>query len=258
MSQDDGEHNDNPSSEGAASAAPDPMDPERWYSEPNVCGSCIAWRPEIPAREGDKVATGQCKLRPELGRVPASLKLCKLYKARGQYVYTPSRDPGPKKRKRAGEVKVLRRTEDGQMVSSSVPAPGARRERPEPPPRPPPPREINLGEDESLPVFKAALVELIREEHGDTGREMLRRFKGGVVQLKGAGGRVKEVPIARFFSMLDRFKSSLAELEGAIEAQESAKDVREDLLANARRIRGSFTTFNVLYADRDDYFTGKD
>ena len=58
--------------------------------------------------------------RPELGRVPASLKLCNLYKPRGQFVYQPGKDPTPK-RKRASPAKILKRTESGEMEEAAPP-----------------------------------------------------------------------------------------------------------------------------------------
>lgn len=229
--------------------AHDPMAPEAWYGEPNVCGSCIAWRPE-EAQEGDEVATGVCRLRPELGRVPASLKLCTLYKARGQFVYTPKRDAGGTRRKRASAVRVLKRTESGEMVKA--PAAAVRRE---PPPEEVyvPPREIDLGDDASLPAVRATFRDLIREELGVTRREMAKKYKGGTVKVAVAEGPYHEVPVDVLFALVDRFKSSLDALESKLRLHDELKSE----VANVKRARGTFTTFNVLWADREDYFTGK-
>ncbi len=143
------------------------------------------------------------------------------------------------------------------MVASSVAAP---KTRSAPPERPvyQPPREIDLGDGESLPVFKAAIVELMREELGRSDREMLRRYKGGKVLAKTADGKTAEFSAEKFFSVLDRFKSSLHELEEAVRSHPGAVPIREELLPHVRRARGTFTTFNVMYADREDYFSGKD
>src|SRR5690242_13665647 len=98
----------------------DPMNPAAWYQEPNICGSCIAWRPEEP-RPGEDVAAGECKLRPELGRVPATLKKCNIYKPRGQFRYDPSSSSAPSRRKTAKTLKVLRRSAEGELVSARPP-----------------------------------------------------------------------------------------------------------------------------------------
>jgi hypothetical protein len=250
--------------------AHDPMIPESWHREPDVCGSCIAWRPEDP-RPGDDVATGACRLRPELGRVPASLKLCNLYKPRGQFVYTPKKEAEPKRRKTA-PPKVLRRSDAGEL---QVAEPRRARAQPEmedaplpatpyappPPPkeRPPeetyaPPREIDLGQDANLPAVRATFRDLIREELGVSRREMAKRYKGGVVKVAKKEGPYFQHPVESLFSILDRLKASLDELERAVQkTPDLASEVH-----NVRKIRGSFTTFNVLWADREDYFTGGD
>lgn len=229
--------------------ANDPMAPEAWYGEPDVCGSCIAWKP-AEARPGDEVATGSCRLRPELGRVPASLKLCSLYKPRGQFVYLPTKEK-PAKRKRASAPKVLRRSESGDLVEAPKPVTYQRREPP-PEERYVPPREIDLGEDASLPAIRATFRDLIREELGTSRREMQKKFKGGVVKVAIQTGPYLEHSCDLLFSLLDRLKSSLDELEGQLAKNEQLRGEIEQV----KRIRGSFTTFNVMWADREDYFTG--
>jgi hypothetical protein len=231
----------------------DPMAPEAWYSEKDVCGSCIAWRPEAP-KEGDEVATGVCRLRPELARVPASLKLCNLYKPRGQFVYLPSKKAEPT-RKRASAPKILRRSEEGELISAK-PAPQVVYERREPPPEETyvPPREIDLGEDANLPAVRATFRDLIREELGNSRREMQKKFKGGVVKVAIRTGPYLEHPVDRLFTLLDRLKSSLDVLEEKLEKNAELKSEAEQV----KRIRGSFTTFNFIWSDREDYFTGKE
>lgn len=275
-----------------ASAGPGPLDPARWYGEPGVCGSCIAWKPEDP-RPDETVAAGVCRLRPELRRVPATLKLCSLYKPRGQFTYQPGKEPqAPTRRKRASAPVVLRRSEGGELVPASAPKP-TRAERPEraeraeraerpqrgegevpalglsfvpmpprerPPPVPgwTPPKDVDVGTD-SPPMVRGALVELIREELGVSRREMAQRFKmGGTAEAVSLDGRRRAIPASQLFSMLDRLKLSLEHLERALERRPGLGADREDLLANLRRVQGSFTTFNVLFADRADYFSGKE
>ncbi|MEO1338545.1 MAG: hypothetical protein AAFV29_23080, partial [Myxococcota bacterium] len=125
-------------------AVSDPLKPESWHQEPGVCGSCIAWRP-TPTQSGDEVAIGACRLRPELGRVPADLKLCDLYKPRGQFVYAPTPEKKTTRRRRTAAARVLRRSSDGEMVEDTVRSPPP----PEvPPTRPAPPRTIEAGTDD--------------------------------------------------------------------------------------------------------------
>jgi hypothetical protein len=263
----------------------DPMNPAAWYREPNICGSCIAWRPDDP-RPGEDVASGACKLRPELGRVPATLKKCSIYKPRGLFTYQPGSTPT--KRKRVGPARVLRRSAEGQLVPSRPPPrttplvdyddldreevieeplepeeDAGGEERPEGQPRPSrptdlAPKELDLGPEESAAAVHQALVELIRREHGKVSREIHSKFRtGGKATAEAEGARV-EVTAERFFSFIDRYRSSLEACEQAIVSTPGLAEEKEELVGLLRRMQGSFTTFNILFADREDYFSGKE
>lgn len=229
----------------------DPLKPDSWHQEPGVCGSCIAWRP-TPPQDGDEVAPGACRLRPELGRVPADLKLCDLYKPRGQFVYAPEPDRRGQKR-RAATAKVLRRSAEGEMVvdegASRVPSAS-------PSTRPPPPRTVEVGTDDAA-VLRRIMVELLSNEISTVRHDLHSRFDGGRVELIANDGRKHEVAVERLFGLIDRFKLSLDELEEAIVRQDDLLALAPELIANIRRMQGSLTTFNFLFADRSDYFTGK-
>ena len=231
----------------------DPLKPESWHQEPGVCGSCIAWRP-TPPQDGDEVATGACRLRPELGRVPATLKLCDLYKPRGQFVYAPTPERSSSRRRKTGAARVLRRSSDGEMVAdkaastvSSLP----------PATRPPPPRTVDAGTDDPSQL-RRTLRELLANEVSSVRRDMHGRFEGGKLVVHGADGQpATTVPAERFFELIDRMKSTLDELEEAIVRQDKLLEVTPELVGNIRRMQGSFTTFNFLFAERGDYFSGK-
>lgn len=242
----------------------DPMDPEAWYAEPGICGSCIAWRPESP-REGETVASGSCRLRKELPRVPATLKLCSLYKPRGQFVYQPGQEPKGK-RKRASAVTVMRRGPGDQMVQLKVPA---RAPKPEPnfdAPYEPTrlrkvklarpyevPRHVDVG-TESPPLLRQVMIDLCREELGRSGRELLPRFVGGTVEVIDAQGKKRSFPIAKLFTMLDKLKSSMVELEDALARSDALLDQLPEMQKQLSAMQGSFTTFNLLFSDKNDYF----
>lgn len=238
-------------------APDDPLDPEEWYGVLGVCGSCIAWKPGS-TEAGDTRAVGVCKLRPELGRVPADLKKCPKYMQRGGFTYDPARQSGGT-RKRAKTLAVVRRGDDGQLHAKEVrvSAPAAPRAL-VPPPRSPAPKDIDLGELQSLPVIEQALVELVRGELGRSGRELLARFKGGRVEAHDAEGRVNTRRIEWLFAGIDRLASSLDALERALDRHDSklgdTKPEMDDALA---RIRGSLTTFNVLFQHKEDHFKSK-
>jgi len=254
----------------------DPLKPESWHGVPNVCGSCIAWRADA-ARDADELATGVCKLRPEIGRVPADLRKCSEYRPRGQFVYQPGKTASPKRRM-AKTVSVLRQGADGTMVRSTAraeavpasfkPVVGGYRGGPEDEAevqsaprtiRPAAPSTIDLGALTSTEVARYAIIELVRTEHGRSRRELHPRFKGGRVQASSDKGAARAIPTERFFAMLDRVRSSLDALDGAIAARSGQLGAEAtDLRAQVGRMHGSMTTFNVLYADRADYFSSKE
>lgn len=267
----------------------DPMNPAAWYAEPDVCGSCIAWSPRDP-RPGEDVASGICKLRAELARVPATLKKCAIYKPRGTFRYDPSRSAAPTKRKRASTLRVLRRSADGELVPAKAPprtsapailrrekdvevefepervvpglddvdAGGERGPRPE---RPvvAVPKEIDVGGDEGAAAVRASIADLVRKEHGKTTREIHSKYRtGGRIIARTQGAADREMTAERFFSMLDRYRSALDAMEAIVEKTAALGEDKEELVAQIKRMQGSFTTFNLLFADRNDYFSGKE
>ena len=241
----------------------DPLDPEGWFREPNVCGSCIAWRCE--ARDGDEIATGPCRLRPELGRIPADLKKCDRYMQRGGYTYRPN-DAAAPSRRRSKTLSVIKRpgaepeSRPAKASPKSTPSVGSNEPprvvrlevRPKLPfPRPTPPKEVELGRLTSLPVVRQALVELVRDEFGRSKREIHPRFKGGTVRAVPTAGAANEIPVEQLFAHLDHVLNSLALLESKLGQLDEAEDMKKQL----NGIRGSFTTFNVLFAHRDEGFS---
>ena len=226
-----------------------------WHGQPNVCGSCIAWRPEDP-REGETVAAGSCRLRNELRRVPATLRKCDLYKPRGKFVYTPSKPKPERRRKKAATVRIMKRDEtSGELVTTQAPAPIRRGE---PRSRPEVPRTVDVGTDDRS-IMRGVLTEVLKSDNLHTGRSMQGRFEGGTVSVvRGSGKTSKQVSSERFFGMLEDFRGALEALEDQLVAKDALLDQFTELRKGVRAIRGTMTTFNILYEDRADYFSGKE
>lgn len=233
----------------------DPMNPEAWYAEPNVCGSCIAWRPGEP-RPGEDVAAGTCRLRAELNRVPATLRKCDLYKPRGQFVYQAPKSPkSPKRRKRASTVRVLKRSEAGELVPAAPP-PRASRSSEVVRDRPPVPRSVEVGTDDAS-LLRAALEDAVKADFPVSGRDMMGRFEGGRVKVTAPDGAEVKLSAERFFELLERFRVSLEGLEDALARSDPLLPQLPELQKTLKQVQGTFTSFNFLYADRSDYFSGK-
>ena len=230
------------------------MSPDSWRREPGVCGSCIAWRPEDP-RPGEAVASGSCRLRKELPRVPATLKKCSLYKPRGEFVYRPAVVKEPKRRK-AAPVTVMRRDESGELVSSA-PAPTVAYAGP-PRERPPVPREVDVGTDDRA-VLRGAVRAAVLQDLVESGRGLHGRFEAGKTRVVTADGKLaKEVTNERLFRLLERMRTALEQLEDALVSKDALLDMYPEAHKQLLAVQGSFTTFNFLYERRDDYFTGKE
>ncbi len=235
----------------------DPMDPESWFDAPGVCGSCIAWKSDDP-RPGEEVAAGSCRLRAELPRVPATLRKCDLYKPRGQFTYQPTTSAGSRRRKRAGAARVMKRSEEGQLVQVRAPAAPRESGAPKMPvERPPVPREVDVGTDDAAEL-RRVLVSLLRNEMSSSDREMAGRFEGGKTEVTDGQRTTKRIDNERFFAMLESMRTTMEELEDAIVRSDPLLPLVPELTGYLRRIQGSFTTFNILYAKRSDYFSGKE
>jgi hypothetical protein len=85
------------------------------------------------------------------------------------------------------------------------------------------------------------------------------RWKGGVVLLQPADKnlKAKEIPIENFFHKIVMVRDRLRVMEQRINSSKLDEDEKINLQQYITRIYGSLTTFNVLFADKDDYFVGE-
>jgi len=89
--------------------------------------------------------------------------------------------------------------------------------------------------------------------------EMGEKWKGGVLDMRPGNPdlKSKEVPIEIFFHKIVMVRDRLRVLEQNINAHPGlSDDDKVGLQQYITRIYGSLTTFNILFADKDDYFVG--
>ena len=89
--------------------------------------------------------------------------------------------------------------------------------------------------------------------------EIGEKWKGGVLDMKPGNPdlKSKEVPIETFFHKIVMVRDRLRVLEQNINAHPGlSDDDKVGLQQYITRIYGSLTTFNILFADKDDYFVG--
>lgn len=106
-------------------------------------------------------------------------------------------------------------------------------------------------------IFRNVLEEMAVITHPV---EMAGKWDGGTLILKpgSADLQSKEVPIDTFFHKIVMVRDRLRVLEQNINSQEKLTDSdKVHLQQYVSRIYGSLTTFNVLFADRKDHFSGK-
>ena len=116
------------------------------------------------------------------------------------------------------------------------------------------------GEDD---MDKDELKEAIRQvllEEGLVGVTPIgERWEGGEMLLKPGkpGMQDKSVPIETFFHKVVMVRNQLRVLEQNINSSASLTDAEKiDMQQYITRCYGSLTTFNVLFADKKDWFIG--
>lgn len=113
---------------------------------------------------------------------------------------------------------------------------------------------LNLNEIEEMLSFVldryGILPELVK---------MGEKWENGSLILQPGNPELKpkEIPIGNFFHKIVMVRDRLRVLEQNINSHKTLSDQEKvDLQQYITRIYGSLTTFNILFAERDDYFKG--
>lgn len=101
------------------------------------------------------------------------------------------------------------------------------------------------------------LRRIIREEAGITPAVPAAKWRGGTLVLRpGTEGQEKSWPIDTFFHKIVMLRNRLRTLEQQVNASDLPDDVKVKLQSYVSGCYGSLTSFNVLFAEEDDRFTG--
>jgi hypothetical protein len=200
------------------------------------CGTCARFVRVVETidENGEVRRTGQCLL----GVWPTPLKetsTCSQYVRRGTVHLRP-----PPRPQRTSSPRTSRPL-----------TPGA-------PPRAPlviPEELLEMSPDE----FRSVLREVLRDELGVSEVDLGARWAGGEVVLKPGkeGTQEKRVPIDAFFHKVVMIRDKLRVLEQRINAHPKLSDEEKvQMQQYVTGCYGTLTTFNVLFANRNDGFSG--
>jgi hypothetical protein len=209
--------------------APDPLDKR--------CGSCARF---VRVHERVDSATGEVRRAGEclLSVWPAPLyeeNTCGKYVKRGTFT---AQKPKPQPRAR-----VTRTTSAGTLITERAP--------------------IIIPEellDMDAEEFRLVLREVIREELGAGEVELGGRWQGGEVILKPGkeGTAEKRIPIDAVFHKIVAIRDRLRVLEQRVNSHPKLSDEEKvQLQQYVTQAYGSLTTFNVLFANKEDGFVGQ-
>jgi len=118
------------------------------------------------------------------------------------------------------------------------------------------PQEIDIDMDQQ--EFRRVLREVLQEELGFSPVELGDRWRDGELVLKPGREETQEkrVPIETFFKKLIAIRDKLRVLEQKLNSSGLSETEKVQLQQYITGCYGSLTTFNVLFADREERFVG--
>ena len=218
-----------------------------------ICGTCVVYRVMDTARG---LLAGTCRIRTDRGQFPCTAPICDAYVPRSGALDAKGR---PTDSSTPVALQIARRagTAPRAARSGSGGGPSTARSAP-PPPRPKIPDgpcgELEMTRDE----LKALIREAMDEERGGLA-PLAPKWEGGLAKLLPADPALqsKDLPLEALFHKVVMIRDKLRVLEQKLNAHPKLTDAEKvDMQAYITGCYGSLTTFNVLFRDKDDGFSG--
>ena len=116
----------------------------------------------------------------------------------------------------------------------------------------------NMAPEGNTIDFELLLRRIIREETGLTPVRIAEKWRGGQMILRPGKPDLQEKtwPIETFFHKIVILRNRLRVLEQQINSLDAAEDLKIKLQGYITGCYGSLTSFNILFAEETDRFTG--
>ncbi len=197
--------------------------------EERVCGNCKMWSPHSLDHRG---WVGPCRIYPGRGLFPPSAPLCDKFTPRGG-VTVAEAEPAARARAARSVAPVVRRKSDPNEI-------------------------VDIGD---LNMTREELMEIFREAAGETETPPLAgKWEGGTLRLIPGKTdlQAKDLSIDSLFHKVVMVRDRLRTLEQKINAHAKLSDAEKvEMQSYITRVYGSLTSFNVLFREKGDQFTGQ-
>jgi hypothetical protein len=200
------------------------------------CGTCVAWTP----REKNRFTrnSGQCLLdRSSTQYLDCNAPICPYYRPRADSAAAEAWKQQPVAER---STEVRRRT--GTMTREA----------------PPPSHEavaLAAFRDHADAVAAVGAPVLAGLLGPEPLAPLLERFRGGSARVTGTAVS-RQVPIEALWGRILLLKRSLAQLEQAVARSNLDSETRGKVDKDLAGMAGSMTTFNLLFAKKEDGFKG--
>ncbi len=226
-----------------------------WTLTPGRCGACRQFEKDFGS---DDSVFGHCPVKPRSGSIQSSHYKCEVYEPiegiEPAEANVRHYGPGSFRMNVKGPAQPVSKTSrrPSRKKNTTVLRRRSREERDRDP--------ITWGDMEmDRGTLRQIIREAIEDSLGITDVEMVDRFVGGEVTIQPGvpGTQEKSIPIDTLFRKIVMVRDCLRVLEQKINTHPRLDDSdRVHLQQYVTRAYGSLTTFNMLFKDRDDKFSG--